>query len=219
MAFGLRMRSFQLGMLVLAGACQPAAETGEDQQTVSAPAEATASALSAATELTCSAPVKPTDTAVSLQQRYGDQARAETLYGPEGIEFPGLVLWPDDPARRLEVAFIEEEQHTVSSVMLGRASNWRIAGLAIGDPLARVNAANGRPFKLWGFGWDYGGTVSDLAGGRLAMLPGGCRVVMAVGPREDIALPDGLVGDRELSSDDPRLEAADVMIHELSLGF
>lgn len=99
------------------------------------------------------------------------------------------------------------------------SSNWRVADLAIGDPLARANEVNGKPFKLWGFGWDYGGTVSDLAGGRLAALPDGCRVMMAVGPREDIALPDGLVGDRELSSDDPRLEVVDVVIHELSLGF
>lgn len=215
MAFGCRLQGVPLVLLTLLGACQPA----QDEAQPTEAASKTRAEPAPATELTCSGPIKPGDTAASLQQRYGDQARTETLYGPEGIEFPGLVLWPDDPARRLEVVFAEEGQRTVSSIGLGRESTWRVAGLAIGDPLANANAANGEPFKLWGFGWDYGGAVSDLAGGRLAALPGGCRVVMAVGPREDIEVPDGLLGDRELSSDDPRLEAADVVIHELSLAF
>jgi hypothetical protein len=172
-----------------------------------------------ATELTCSDPVRPTDTAASLQERYGDQARLETLYGPEGTEFAGLVLWPEDPARRLEVVFAEEGQRTVSSIGLGQGSTWRLSGLALGDALVRANAANGKPFKLWGFGWDYGGYVSDLAGGNLAELPGGCRVSARLGLREDAEVPDALMGDKELSSDDPRLEAAAVTIVELLLVF
>jgi hypothetical protein len=218
MAFCWRLRPFPFALLILAGGCQPPHEQGDEQvsATSSAVAQTTASS---STELTCSDPVRPTDTAASLQQRYGDRASVETLYGPEGIQFPGLVLWPEDAARRLEVVFREEGTPTVSSVRLGEASTWRVAGLAIGDPLARANAANGKPFKLWGFGWDYGGTVSDLAGGRLATQPGGCRVVMALGPREDVALPEGLVGDLELSSDDPRLATVGVVIHDLSLAF
>jgi hypothetical protein len=218
MAACRRLRPFHLGVLVLVGACQPAQEDGVD------PPAATASGTGDAepaptTELTCSDPVGPRDTAASLQERYGDQARAETLHGPEGIEFPGLVLWPDDPARRIEVVFAEEGQRTVSSVDLSGMSAFRVAGLAIGDPLARANAANGKPFKLWGFSWDYGGYVSDLEGGKLAALPGGCRVVMRVDPHEDAEVPDALVGEVELSSDDPRLEAAGVTIEELSLAF
>jgi hypothetical protein len=218
MAFCRRLRPFHLGLLVLAGACQPADGEGGEPPAVTASATIEA-APAPATEISCSDPVRPSDTAASLQERYGDQARTETLYGPEGDEIPGLVLWPDDPARRIEVVFAEEGQRTVSSVGLSRTSAWRVAGLAIGDPLARATVANGKPFKFWGFSWDYGGNVSDLEGGKLAALPGGCRVFMTVGPREDAELPDALLGEVKLSSDDPRLEAAGVTIEELSLAF
>jgi hypothetical protein len=206
-----------LGLLVLLGACQPA-ETDSDQEPAAAALNRVAGepTLSA---LTCADPIRPSDTAASLQQRFGNQARIETLHGPEGIEFPGLVLWPEDPARRLEVAFAEEEPRAVSSITPSPVSAWRVAGLAIGDPLARASEANGKPFKLWGFSWDYGGYVSDLQGGKLAALPGGCRVVLRVGPRGDAEVPDALVGEVELSSDDPRLEAVGVAIEELSLAF
>jgi hypothetical protein len=213
-----RLRPLHLGLLVLAGGCQPAADQSDEQPAAAAPAKPEA-APAAASELTCSDPVRATDTLASLQQRFGDRARTETLYGAEGIEFPGLVLWPDDPGRRIEVAFIEDGQRTVSSVGLSSRSKWRVAGLAIGDPLARAEEANGKPFKLWGFSWDYGGYASDLGGGTLAALPGGCRVVLRLGSREGGEVPDALIGEVELSSDDPRLEAAGVAIEELSLAF
>jgi hypothetical protein len=94
-----------------------------------------------------------------------------------------------------------------------------VSGLAIGDPLARATAANGKPFKLWGFSWDYGGYVSDLEGGRLVRLPGGCRVMMRVGPRDDVEVPVALIGEVQLSSDDPRLEKVGATIEELLLAF
>lgn len=202
----------QLGAVALIGACQPAEPETDGQLP-----EATASP--AATALTCSGPITAGDTAVSLQQRFAGAGRWETLHGPEASEFAGLVLWPDDPARRLEVIFTDEEPGTVSSVAVGPGSQWRVAGLGLGDPLARVNEANGKPFKLWGFSWDYGGYVSDLGGGKLAALPGRCRVIIRFAPREGAEVADDLVGDREVSSGDPRLEAAGVAIEELTLAF
>jgi hypothetical protein len=213
-----RLQPFRLGFLVLLGACQPA-DGERGSETAAATSAAVSTKPAADTELTCSGPIEPGDTATSLQKRYGEQARLETLSGAEGIEFPGLVLWPDDPSRRIEVAFAEEGQRTVSSAGLAGTSAWRVAGLALGDPLVRATEANGKPFKLWGFSWDYGGYVSDLAGGKLAALPGGCRVIVRVGPREGADVPDALVGEVELSSDDPRLEAAGVTIEELTLAF
>jgi hypothetical protein len=205
-------------MLVLLGACQPADPENGDQATGAAPTAA-ATEAAPAKELTCSGPIRASDTAVTLQQRFAGQAQWETLDGPEGTQFPGLVLWSDDPAQRVEVIFADEEPRTVSSIAVGPSSQWRVVGLAPGDPLARANAANGKPFKLWGFSWDYGGYVSDLGGGKLAGLPGGCRVIIRFGPREGAEVPDALVGEVEMSSDDPRLEAAGVTVEELTLAF
>jgi hypothetical protein len=213
-----RLRPFQIGVLVLLGACQPTAPEQEEQPAVAASATAETVPASA-TELSCTDPVRADDTLASLRERYGDQARLEMVAGPDG-DFSAVVLWPDDPARRIEVVAADERSPLpVSAVRLPRTSTRRLAGLAVGDPLARANEVNGKPFKLWGFSWDYGGYVSDLGGGKLAALPGGCRVVLRLSPREGTEVPDALMGEVELSSDDPRLEAAGVAIEELSLAF
>lgn len=222
MASGWRVWTFGLGLPLALCGCQQAAERDEAPVALAgleARAPQAAGSPAQGVDLTCSDPVRPSDTLASLKQRHGTEAREETLTGVEGIEYPALVLWPDDPARRLEVTFIEDGERTVSSIRAGEGSAWRVAGLALGDPLARVNAANGRPFTFLGFGWDYGGAVTDLAGGRLATLPGECRLVMVIGPRADMPAADGLQGDIELSSDDPRLSAADIVVWDLSLAF
>ena len=212
-----RVAAMTVGALVLA-ACgaendsEPASQTTASAEAVLVKADPVSSQ-----DITCSHPVRPNDTAAKLHERFGAQARAETLYGPEGIELAAMVLWPDDPARRVEVILAEDAMRSVSLVSVSQNSDWRVAGLAVGDPLARVNEANGKPVGLWGFGWDYGGYVTDLNGGELASLPDGCRLMMRVGPPEHAELADGLVGEVELTSDDPRLAAADVRIEELTL--
>lgn len=217
-----RSRAIVAAGIVLLAACRPATEQSEsvvDQPERAVADPALPSNAAPADAITCSYPVGAGDTLASLQSRYGQQAQAATLGGPEGSEFEGVVLWPDDPSRRLEVIFADDAMREVSSVHPGDGSRWRIAGLALGDPLARARDANGRRFTLWGFEWDYGGYVSDLDGGSLASQPGGCRVLLRFGPGGRGPLPEGVVGEVELSSDDPRLDAVDPRIEELSLGF
>ncbi len=207
-------------LAIAVAACQPAGEEREAATERSDASVEQASELEpaqSAAELACSDPVRPDDTAASLQLRFGEQARVETLYGPEGIELPAVVLWPADPVRRVEIVFTDETRQHVSMVQLTGPSEWRIAGLAVGDPIADVGVANGRPFELWGFSWDYGGYVSDLKGGKLAARPGGCQVMLRLAPRDDAVLPDALMGEVQLSSDDPRLAEAGVRIEELAL--
>ena len=67
---------------------------------------------------------------------------------------PGVVLWPNDPKRRVEVVFADEGRRSVSFAQLMGTAAWRVAGLAVGDPLGQVLEANGRPFELWGLSWD-----------------------------------------------------------------
>jgi hypothetical protein len=200
-------------------ACQQERDPGSAAEEMPAATLAPEPGLAPAAELTCSDPVRANDTAASLRERYGDDARVETLYGPEAIELPGVVLWPDDPSRRVEVIFSDETRRHVSLAQLSGASERRVAGLTVGDPIVRAHQSNGRAFELWGFSWDYGGFVSDFKGGELEKLPGGCGLLMRLGPREDAMLPDALLGEVQLLSDDPRLEAAGVRIEELSLAF
>lgn len=146
--------------------------------------------------LTCATPVKKGDTAAALKQRYGTQVRAMKIHAAEGEMVDGMALWPNDPRRRIDVFFSEGPGKQVETIRItGEKSAWRIGGLGIGSNLDAVLKANGRPVRIGGFGWDYGGGV-DPRGGKLAKWPGGCRIglVMDIGP-EVRDPPDNVLGD------------------------
>lgn len=170
--------------------------------------------------LTCQSPVGPHDAAKTLQIRLGGDARIEDVAGAEGQTTKALVLHPKDSKRRLEVLYYDDAMTLVSEVRLGgqRGSAWKIAGLRRGDSLAQAVKANGRAFELSGFGWDYGGYVTDLRGGALATLKGGCIVGLRFAPPPNVgSAPDNVSGDRKLGSDDPALVKLEPVISELSL--
>jgi hypothetical protein len=177
----------------------------------SLPLLAAASAYAPPTrQLTCALPVKKGDTAASLKQRFGVQAKAMKIHAAEGEMVSGMALWPNDPARRIDVFFEDTPRKRVETIRLtDPRSRWRIGGLGVGSRLDAVLRANGRPVQIGGFGWDYGGGV-DPRGGKLAKWPGGCRIGLVMDVGRDVAnVPDGISGDGlVLRADDPRLKAA-----------
>lgn len=170
------------------------------------------------TAITCGNPVRPDDTVESLRARYGDDARPRMVFGAEGAEIPGVVLWADDPSRKVEVLFEDLSRSRVTSVRIYDDAEWSIGGLKLGDTLTRATEVNGTPFELFGFEWDYGGTVLDFKGGSLENI-GDCRLVMDVGPTPETELPLETLGEVVLTSDDPRLQGDGVVIWQLGLGY
>lgn len=160
--------------------------------------------------MTCAVPVQKGDTSASLKQRYGAQARSMKIHGAEGEMVDGMALWPNDPARRIDVFFADAPGKRVDTIRIAEANSaWRIGGLGIGSRLDAVVKANGRPVRVGGFGWDYGGGV-DARGGKLERWPGGCRIglVMDVGP-EVRDPPDNVFGDGvSMGSNSQALQAA-----------
>ena len=172
--------------------------------------------------ITCTLPVAATDTAKSLKQRYGSEAVIEDLPGAEGETYKGLVLFPRASDRRIEVAFIEDKTAAVSGMTLrdtAKTSRWSVAGISIGASLAAVRKANGKPFVLAGFGWDYGGYVTDFKNGALGrILPGGCSVTVRFGTEKDT--PRALSGDGvKVSSDNPALLKLAPVVTEIGVNF
>lgn len=94
-------------------------------------------------------------------------------------------------------------------------SDWRMVGndLHVGTTLAELNELNGKPFDLFGYDWDYGGTVTDWKGGKLT----GIGVVTEynhlkfVGENAD----DSVLGDHIMSSDNPALAPLEVTVGEI----
>lgn len=109
------------------------------------------------------------DTFETLGARYGAAAIArETLHGAEGAEAPGWVLFATDPARRVEVHLDEAAKHP-AALYVRKPSTWtRADGVRTGLTTIELERLNGRPFEFAGFGWDYGGVVTDWQGGTLS---------------------------------------------------
>lgn len=171
--------------------------------------------------ITCSYPVRPGESAQGILERFGKDARREQLEG-EGGAYDAVVLWPDNPDKRLEISFSDDRMEEVSAVHIASQSPlWTVAGMKIGTTLDQVERLNGRPFQLYGFEWDYGGTVFDWNGGALGTIEGGCSVgvLMAERPPMDSILPDELIGERALRSDLPSLKSLKVEVNHLWISF
>lgn len=165
----------------------------------------------------CAGPFAADAREARLKDRFGAGSVVfRTVNGPEGTTHKASVLFARDRARRVEVVWKDERRRRPGEVSVGPGSAWRTPeGVGVGSSLAEVEAANGRPFVLAGFGWDYGGSTLDWKGGRLGR--DGCRLLLRFEP---VAIPSGDVdGDRDIASDDPAMRAAQPVVYQMLLLF
>lgn len=169
----------------------------------------------------------PLTTRLELEARFGkDNVREETFPGAEGIgTYPALVVFPDDPRRRLELVLdADNPDAPIRELRVGSSDSlWHAAsGLRTGMTLAELAALNGAPVSFYGLQWDYGGTVQDWHGGRLANAVGNPlfhRVTLAARKDAgDVALP---AGDTTFRSDDGKFPAIgkDLVVAELGISW
>ena len=172
--------------------------------------------------ITCTSPVAPDDTTKSLMQRYGKDAVVQDLPGAEGEKYRGLVLFPKAMDRRIEISFSDDKAKRVSGLTLrdtAKTSRWSVNGITIGSSLADVQKANGKPFLVNGFEWDYGGFVTDWKGGALGQpLQGGCTITIRFDKKA--AAPKSLLGDgvKAASDNAARVKWAPV-VTEIGMNF
>jgi hypothetical protein len=206
-----------LPLLLLLAACSPDrdAETADGARAPGdpAPAPATKPADAAPAPATAEPPriddlVHADDTLESLRARLGaDVVVPETLPGAEGESAEGWILYPDDPTRRLSVYLDHTGQQPLLLIAGENAVAWtRADGVRIGLSSQSLAKLNGGAFSFMGFGWDYGGVVTDWRGGRLAPDGSSAGPVRLCPPTVDGVEPaDYPVGDQEFGSDDARV--------------
>lgn len=140
--------------------------------------------------------------------------------GPEGTEMLATSVFPDDPEATLQFIWWDEDSLSGPSYIELPATRTAPGGVRIGLSLAEVEALNGEAFTLLGFGWDYGGSAG-FETGALSDLPGGCRLNLLFDPGPPPAGVDTMrvMGDKELSSDDPLLAQMPVAVYAMSIGY
>ena len=166
----------------------------------------------------------PLTTRHALETRFGKaNVREETFDGAEGIgTYPALVVFPDDPARQLELVLDAEDNDAPIQELRVRApgSRWHDAsGLRTGMTLAELVALNGAPISFYGLEWDYGGTVQDWHGGKLANAAGAPlfrRVTL--GARAGTPADTVPIGDSVFRSDDPRFAGIGASLEVVEFG-
>jgi hypothetical protein len=183
---------------------------------------ALAAAPALAEEVTCEGVFHEDATLAEIEAAFGtDNVVTGEVPGPEGTTMIATTIFPDDPARTMEVRWWDEENIAHLAGVTLAPGDTGPGGVALGMPIAAVEAINGEPFRLFGFFWDYGGSAG-FETGTLSGLPGGCVLNLRFSPtRED--LPEDLMlaisGDTELRSDMPELTEAKVAIDEINLGY
>jgi hypothetical protein len=185
-----------------------------------------ASAESAATRvIKCEGSFGRNASHASLVKAFGSNNVAyQEIAGAQDKKIKASVLYPDDPKARLELIWRDDQSRRRPALIRAKdQSAWATAnGIRIGTALADIEKMNGKPFKLSGFDWDYGGRVTDWRGGTLAKpQPGGCVLGIEFVHPED-APEESLTkvsGDREILSDDADMRAVEPYVAVMTFSY
>jgi|APTNR8051073442_1049403.scaffolds.fasta_scaffold00472_3 hypothetical protein len=154
---------------------------------------------------------------------YADSARIDSIYLVEGMSGQGVVLFPDNPFHTAELYWDPEVEPVRPAFIrisgLGVADGgtaWKTTeGVTVGTSMTELEKLNGRPFEISGFGWDYGGMVTDWKGGALADRGLGISFLFLT----EMQIPARYQGDRTLVSSDPGLRKLNPRVASLELYF
>jgi len=171
-------------------------------------------------DISCKWPVDPDETGQVILRRHGKQGRIEIVADLDGETAPGLLLYPDDPTLRLEIAWFGDVigNKPVSLYLREKASRWSVSGLKIGMTLEEAARVNGGPLDLSGFEQLRDGGPNAVS----VELPQGkpkhgCRMiaVFSAPPGVTIDMLGPLYGPDHISSDNPELLKIGAVLSDL----
>jgi hypothetical protein len=154
--------------------------------------------------------IKPGMSSSDIERAYGKKnLKIMDLPGPEGSTFPGAKLF-EGTERELEIVWDpENESKKIIFDIRIVGTAWKFEnGLKAGMTIEQVEKINGKPFKVMGFSWDYGG-YANFEGGKLE-----AKVSLRFNPSTD-EIPDYLIGDKQISSADKKLRAVKPVVEEM----
>jgi len=176
-----------------------------------------------AAELACEGPFAKDSDHKRLVAAFGrGNVVRKAIHDPEGVEVKASIVFPKDPARRLLVLWHDEKALKRPARVVLEGSSWSgPQGLKMGSPIEAVQRINGKPFTLYGFDWDYGGSTESWNGGALGNLPGGCIFSPIFEPDDTTSdeIQNAVSGDTQFASDSQAMRAAKGRIRSLHLRY
>lgn len=161
--------------------------------------------------------VTASTTEAAVEKAYGkENIELKSLNVGEGEQREGVLVFPGTN-NELEIIWeLEADIGNPAFVRLGKEnSDWKTPeGIGVGTTLEKLEELNGRPFTFYGFEWDYGGLVSDWNGGNLSPY-----LIIALIPQNFDKLGKELLGEVQLSSDDPKVRALGAKVGSIVLTF
>jgi hypothetical protein len=156
------------------------------------------------------------------------------MYGPgnvseievdqgEGETEKGTVLFPKEPKKSLQIIWKDKgKKRSPERIQwTGESSVWQTkSGITLGSSLQEIEKWNGKPFKLAGFGWDYGGTVTSWEGGALGSetSQGGRLIVRFEEPKKVKATSkerNSIQGDGNFASNNPVMKKLNPRVYQM----
>jgi hypothetical protein len=161
----------------------------------------------------------------NLTQAFGAQnVGKKDFYTGEGFSEPGFVIYPNTPNEveaRLDgeilifrlPGFNDFYPQFFNDSNISYKGDWRLnSGLKIGSTLSEVEKINGKFFNLYGFGWDYGGTVSSWLDGN---LPKELTIIFTTTNNLPNQEENKISGDTILKSNDPLVQKSKPVIQKI----
>ncbi len=145
-------------------------------------------------------PVRANDTEQAIIDRIGgDQVeRGEFVLG-EGESVTATYLFPASENELILLWDQADFTHLREVRIRKKGSRWKLmSGIGVGSTLKEVTTANGRPFLMSGFEWDYAGSTVGWQGGA---LPEDLALIFET----PVKLHKSLIGDHSIASDDNHL--------------
>jgi len=173
--------------------------------------------------------ITPEMTETELRVLFGEEnVQPSDVDVGEGRTEHGTVIYPDEPARKMEILWkdAEEKRFPKRLIWTGDRTEWKTAeGISLGTTLKELERVNGKPFSFFGFGWDYGGTIRSWQGGKLKeqFYRHGRIILRLEGPQDDQAVTQeeegSIRGNRELTSENPIVRKFNPKIYQMIMEF
>lgn len=173
--------------------------------------------------------VKANSSEASLKELLGaENVVRDSVYIGEGYYEKGTTLFKGTP-EEAQILWKDTINYAKpASVMIrsaeGKPSQWLVdSGIIMGMTLNEVEKINGKPFKVAGFGWDYGGFATDWQRGKLAGKNEVENLVIRfyynIEDDKMGAIADKVLGEGPFLSSTPAMQQLNPKVVEITIGF